>query len=112
MNETERFAEIINGLEAASPDEQARMLAETHALIHHNAPASDAFTHMLAVGAYDSAALMLVPTNWHLTLNGIDQSWHAQLSLPANCGPEVATGLAATPALAICLAALKAVQDR
>lgn len=50
-------------------------------------------------------ALTLVPEEWHITISGQNDTWAGRLEHMRK--PEQ-IGLAATPALALCIAALKA----
>lgn len=54
------------------------------------------------------AALTLVPTDWHVDLRGVNRSWGAFLNATADGQFGEASATAATPALALCAAALRA----
>ena len=115
--------ELIARLEAATADHQRELLFEAFEAVHpypgHEHYLVDEidwtwdrlrqpFIAMLDAEAYESAALTLVPPDWHLILQGVNQSWNADLrSTPFGTG-GYAGGFSSTPALAICIAALRA----
>ncbi|MDO7841117.1 hypothetical protein Q5H94_02150 [Sphingomonas sp. CA1-15] len=54
------------------------------------------------------AAMSLVPKDWHITVRGLNDSWHVSMN-PTRRGPIAETfAFAATPALALTAAALRA----
>ena len=55
------------------------------------------------------AAMRLRPTDWHIELRGVNDSWHVTMNETANLTTGKAFGFAATPALALSAAALRAI---
>ena len=111
-------SDLIARLEAATDDQQRELLIEAYEAIHdgdHPEYCSSfralRFMRMLDAEAYESAALTLVPEGWtcfHLfRVKGCRFVWEAVI------GPELPDyrGQAATPALAICIAALRAGEE-
>jgi hypothetical protein len=106
--------------QAAWPDQKAAMLAVVDAL---GLPSDQHYraVRMIEIGAYESAALTLVPEGWRL---GILSEWDDEtlrkkgpwqsIVMPAGKGDNMGIGLktrcdhAAKPALALCAAALRA----
>ena len=103
--------ELIAALEAADGPSRDLML-EAFAAHYPDDGTADygdrlfRFVAMLNAEAWESAALMLVPEGWHWSTNsgGTARIWVQGVYYAA----EAENAAAATPALAICIAALKA----
>lgn len=109
---------LSDRVEAANADEQRAMLKEAyHALFPHNSPQYDhqhraRFVGFLDAGAYESAAMMLVPEGWftsdfHQGPSG-GNWWDLSRIRDGDQRYTSAAGMASTPALALTAAAIRA----
>jgi hypothetical protein len=124
MTEGNRLGELAERIESATAEEHYALLSEAHYLIAGGTSLSmsltsyrdwlhiNAFGKLLDVGAFLDAAMSLVPEGWfwrvgHSTLYA---GWASTNRLhPDHCNREDETfAKAATPALALCAAALRA----
>ena len=113
-------SELIARFETATADQQRELLSEAWLAINGPSPGlwNDGFSEwierkaifdtLLDAEAYESAALTLVPADWHLSLNGVNDSWHATINDTRFGKAGFETGYAPTPALAIVIARLRA----
>lgn len=105
--------ELAKRCEKAGPDEQRELLLRAWVAV---VPPLDSpygpFLNMVEVGAFESAALMLVPddwTAWELHSHSARTRFSADLlRLGCDGGEHWARGRASTPALAIAAASLRA----
>lgn len=101
MTEAEIVSSIIEELQAATADDQRKALIGAACAIHRG-PAPDDFCRMIAAKAFESAALTLLPP---------DSKWMISSEEPgpyAGIAGQPCAFMAATPALAIAIAALHA----
>ncbi|WP_260581227.1 hypothetical protein [Sphingopyxis sp. PET50] len=99
--DTAGWRELIERVEAL-PCDSADLIRKAATLILGSVP--DQMNRMLAADAYESAATMLVPPGWEWT---IESGGHVEMTASRLRGPNV-EGNAATPALAIVAASLRA----
>lgn len=118
---TDELNKLAERVEAASEAEQRAMLRLAFEAIHpvrpsgHNDRAWSAkcslFDGFLDAFAWESAAMTLVPDGWGLKV----RRWSADMTGAAGCYPPGCAGEwinAATPALALCAAALRALAQK
>ena len=113
--------------ERAKPEEQRAVLEKVFALLKPEPPKGNSlaptrqwrvweddkilFTAMLAIGAYESAALMLVPEGWEVSMYFAMASFRPEVQLENEATrikwePPI-TGNASTPALALIAAIVR-----
>lgn len=125
MTDSKVLLELAERCEAAEGDD--RKLFETAWLLVHHAGYApeneadtcrkcDCFHKMLDAKAFESAALMLVPEGWSVGIHQQDSGWVVELRRGYNTSystvvfSETRPGKrAATPALALCAASLRAI---
>lgn len=104
--------ELAAACEAATGPDEYELIRDSWVAIHGDEANWHPFIDILGAGGGLSAAMTLVPEGWHLALYSPGQMgghlWYATLDPPKFDHDHETQSDAATPALALCAAALKA----
>lgn len=112
MPNRDNLLSLAERIERASADEQYDLLGdawdELGPSVNWTCLQAQSFARKLDAGAHESAAMMLAGEKWSITADGDGSTWQAAIWPEIDDGSGFDWRNAATPALALCAAALRA----